>query len=80
MRMCDLNTGLGQLTHAFADLRDRWAETKDQWHDDVGRQFEQNHLQPIPSRLQLLVAAVSRLTETLEQAEKELDDRPETLY
>jgi len=79
MKVCDLNTGLGQLTHAFAELKDRWAETKDQWQDDVRRQFEQNHLQPIPSRLQLLVAAVQRLTETLELAEKELDDRPEVL-
>lgn len=78
MKTCDLNTGLGQLTHAFGELKDRWSETKDLWRDDVRRQFEQHHLQPIPSRLQLLVAAVQRLTDTLEKAEQELDDRPET--
>lgn len=75
MKICDLNTGLGQLTHAFSELKDRWAETKDHWHDQARKQFEDNHLLPIPSRLQLLVAAVHRLGEALEQAEKELDDR-----
>ena len=78
MKICDLHTGLGQLSHAFGELRDRWNETKDVWRDDVRRQFEQNHLQPIPPRLQLLVAAVQRLTDTLEKAEQELEDRPET--
>jgi hypothetical protein len=77
MRNCDLNTGLGQLTHAFAELKDRWAETKEQWRDQAREQFEQTHLAPIPSRLQLLVAAVHRLSEALEAAEQELDDRGE---
>ena len=77
MRICDLNTGLGQLTHAFSDLKERWADTKEHWHDQTRQQFEQTHLAPIPSRLQLLVAAVHRLSEALEAAEQELDDRGE---
>lgn len=79
MKICDLNTGLGQLTHAFSEFKDRWSETKQVWRDQSREQFEEAHLRAIPPRLQQLVAAVQRLTETLEKAEAELDDRPETL-
>ena len=77
MRIADLNSGLGQLSHAFSQLKDRLAETKSGWDDASRRQFEEKHLHEIPQRMQLLVAAVQRLSEVLEQAEKECDDRPE---
>ena len=31
MNVCDLNTGLDQLTRAVSDLTDRWADTKAVW-------------------------------------------------
>lgn len=75
MRVCDLNTGLGQLTEAFSHLKERLAETKTHWNDETSRQFQQAHLEPILPRLQLTVAAVQHLSEVLARAEKELDDR-----
>lgn len=79
MRICDLNSGLGQLSHAFSQLKDRLADSKADWDDASRRQFEQNHLAEIPARMQLLVAAVQRLNEVLEKAEKDCDDRAEQL-
>jgi hypothetical protein len=71
MRICDLSSGTGQLTQAFADLKDRWKEAKEHWNDDVRRQFEQTHLAEIPTRLTQLLGAAQRLAEVLEKAGKD---------
>jgi hypothetical protein len=74
MKICDLNTGLGQLAHAHAKLRDRMADVKEQWNDEALRQFEKDHLEELPARLQLLVTAVQHLAEILEQAERDCEE------
>jgi hypothetical protein len=78
MTICDLNTGLSQLTHAFSELRERWTETRQHWHDATSRQFEEQHLGEIPARLELMVAAVQRLAAVLEKAEQECQDESQT--
>jgi ubiquinone biosynthesis protein UbiJ len=75
MRVCDLNTGLGQLAQAMSHLRDRWAEAKTHWHDEASRQFEKAHLAELPARVQHVVQATQRLAAVLEAAEQELNDR-----
>lgn len=71
MAICDLQTGLGQLAQAQTRLREQWALAKTHWHDQASRQFEEQHLREIPARLQLLAAAVQRLSAVLAQAERE---------
>jgi hypothetical protein len=78
MKICDLTSGTGQLSQSFADLKDRWVEAKEHWHDDVRRQFEQTHLAEIPTRLTQLLAAAQRLAEVLEKADKDLGDYQES--
>jgi hypothetical protein len=75
MRICDLGSGVGQLTHAFSQLKDRVAQARAVWNDDACRDFERIHLAPIPARLQLTLAAVQRLAEVLATVERELEDR-----
>ena len=75
MRICNLTDGLGQLTHAMAELNQRWAETQLQWNDETSREFEQTHLRPITGQMQTLVTAVQVLASTVEKASRELDDR-----
>jgi hypothetical protein len=77
MRICDLNSGVGQLTQAFSDLKDRWVESKQHWNDDVRCQFEQNQLNEIPTRLAQLLGAAQRLAEVLEKADKDCGDHEE---
>lgn len=74
MKICDLNTGVGQLTQAFSELKERWGETKAQWNDEAMRQFEKKHLEEIPGRIQMLLAAAQRLSEVLQKAERDLSD------
>ena len=75
MRICDLNSGVAQLTQALADLKDRWTESKEHWNDDVRRQFEQTHLAEIPTRLTQLLSAAQRLAEVLDKAGKDCGDQ-----
>jgi hypothetical protein len=74
MRICDLNSGVGQLTQAFSDLKDRWSEAKSHWNDDVRKQFEATHLAEIPTRLTQLLGAAQRLAEVLDKAAKDCGD------
>lgn len=78
MKICDLATGVGGLTHAFGELKERWLELKSHWHDDAARKFEETHLQPLPGKLRQMFAAAQRLGETLERAGNDLGDGRET--
>ncbi len=78
MRICDLNSGLGRIANALATLKQRWRETKEHWHDDNARKFEEVHLRPIPDKLQGVIAAVQRLSEVLDTAERDLSDQTES--
>ena len=77
MKICDLNTGLGRLAEGFSQFKERLAEVKSHWNDDALLQFEQNHLQEIPARMQRMLAAVQHLADVVERAERECEDRPE---
>ena len=71
MKICDLNSGLGQLSQAYAKLKDRLVETREVWTDDAFRQFDQQRLNEIPNRLQRLTAAVNAFIEVIQEAERE---------
>jgi uncharacterized protein YukE len=78
MRICNLSDGLGQLGRAAADLNQHWADTQMHWTDESSREFQAAYLQPIPSQMQLLIAAVQALASTVEKAARELDVCSET--
>lgn len=71
MKVCDLNSGLGQLSQAYAKLKERLVETREVWQDDAFRQFDQQRLGEIPARLQRLTAAVNAFIEVIQEAERE---------
>ncbi|WP_425617937.1 hypothetical protein NA78x_001627 [Anatilimnocola sp. NA78] len=77
MRICDLSSGIGQVSQAYAKLKERSNETREVWNDDAFRQFDQQRLNEIPARLQQLAAAVNRLTEILIEAERECGEPSE---
>lgn len=77
MRVCDLNTGIGRMTHAFSKLKEHWSAAKEVWRDEAARQFEEQHLKSVPNQMQFLLGAVQRLQEVVHQAARDLDDRDE---
>ena len=77
MNICDLNSGLGRLQRSAARLKERWQETRTVWMDQTQRQFQEQHLDPLPPQIGMVVAATQRLAESLEQAEKACADESE---
>ncbi len=77
MRICDLNTGRSRLIRAAKQLREQWDETRDFWNDQNSRDFARDHLEPISPQINLMLAAIHRLAEVLEQAERECLDENE---
>jgi uncharacterized protein YukE len=77
MRVCDLNSGVGQLTQAYSDLKDRWIEAKATWNDETSQAFQSEHLAELPDRLQQLLAAAQRLSSVVEKAEQECGEARE---
>lgn len=78
MKICDLNSGMGQLSQAYAKLKDRVTETRDVWADEAFRQFDRQRLNEIPARLQMMTAAVNRLHDILVAAERECGEPRDT--
>lgn len=77
MKMCDLNTGSTRLMRAAKYLKEQWAEAKEHWTDGTSQKFEKTFLEPLAPDVQLVIAAVQRLAEVLERAEKECDENRE---
>jgi hypothetical protein len=73
-RICNLGDGLGQLTHAVSDLNQRWTEAKQYWNDSTNHEFEQEHINPIQTQMQLLLTAAQVLAATADKATRELSD------
>jgi hypothetical protein len=78
MGVADLQSGLGQMTQAFAQLRDEWTAAAEHWNDDARRKFEEACLAPLPAHLKLVVTAANQLQAAIAAAEKELGDGPDT--
>ncbi|MBB72993.1 MAG: hypothetical protein CMJ75_00620 [Planctomycetaceae bacterium] len=77
MKICDLNSGLGRLQRSATRLKERWQETRTVWMDETRRQFQEQHLDPLPSQIGMVLAAAQRLAESLEKAEKACADESE---
>jgi 2-polyprenyl-3-methyl-5-hydroxy-6-metoxy-1,4-benzoquinol methylase len=74
MKVCDLSGGVGQLSQALAHLKDQWQITQEHWNDEKRRQFEEQHLRPLPEKMKFILAAAQRLSELMEKATQELND------
>lgn len=74
MKVCDLNTGVGDLTRAAKRLRECWSETSEYWNDATSQQFEKEHLQQMGPEIQQAMAAIQRFAEIVNQAEKDCED------
>lgn len=75
MRLCDLNSGVGQLNQALSQLKQKWHDAAPLWNDDNRRTFQEQHLEPIPAELQALALAVESLAQVIAHAERDCSDR-----
>jgi hypothetical protein len=73
MRIADLTSGAAKIASAFTTLRAHWEDTKEHWHDDNRRRFEENYIDPLEPQVAAALDAIGRLTEVLEHAERECE-------
>ncbi|MCA9268930.1 MAG: hypothetical protein KDA41_10695 [Planctomycetales bacterium] len=75
MSLCELTGGAKRLQKATKLLKEQWARTREHWQDQTAAKFEEDHLQPLGERIKLALAAVGRLAEVFDEAEKQLSDQ-----
>jgi hypothetical protein len=71
MRVFDPTPGTGRLRQAMETLDRQWAATREHWHDEAGRQFEERHLEPLRSELAQALVTIHQLADVLARAERE---------
>ena len=54
-----------RLQHALKDLREKWDITRESWDDQVARDFEKNHLDPVEHVVKHTLVGMDKLSETL---------------
>ncbi len=78
MKVCDLYTGGSQLKRAAKTLQETWQQTAEHWNDKTSQEYKEKYIQPLLPEITQALAAVYQMSELLEQAERECNDRSET--
>jgi hypothetical protein len=73
MKIADLTSGAAKISSAYKTLKVRWDNTKEHWHDDNCRRFEENYIDPLEPQINAALEAISRLAEVLGRAEQECE-------
>ena len=71
MPVADFFTASAKLNQDLKGLIQRWQATKEVWNDVAARNFEEDHLQPLPNKFRILLDTTSRLSDLLQRAEQE---------
>jgi hypothetical protein len=73
MRIADLTSGAAKIATAYKTLRVHWEDTKEHWHDDNRRRFEENFIDPLEPQIASALDAISALAEILNRAQRECE-------
>jgi hypothetical protein len=60
-----MSAGAARLNFALKTLRERWDAAKEQWSDQVSRDFEKNHLDPLEGQAEAAMRAMEKIAEVL---------------
>jgi hypothetical protein len=73
MTIADLTSGAAKIATAYKTMRVHWEDTKEHWHDDNRRRFEENFIDPLEPHVAAALEAIGRLADVLSQAERECE-------
>jgi hypothetical protein len=54
-------------------MRVHWEDTKEHWHDENRRRFEENFIDPLEPQIAAALDAIAALAEILNRAERECE-------
>lgn len=60
-----MSAGSARLAFSQKTLRERWDDVKQQWSDQVSRDFEKNHLLPLDHQTSLAIRGMDKMAEVL---------------
>lgn len=60
-----MSAGSARLTFTQKTLREHWDIAKQQWSDQVSRDFEKNHLIPLDHQTTSAIRAMEKIAEVL---------------
>ena len=69
-----MTAGSAKLELAWQTLQAKTTEIGDAWTDEAYARFVETYLQPIGPRVQTMIAAINRLSEVLNSAERQCRD------
>ena len=73
MRIADLTSGAAKISTAYKTMRVQWEDTKEHWHDENRRRFEENFIDPLEPQIAAALDAIGALAEILNRAQRECD-------
>jgi hypothetical protein len=68
-----LTTGRTKLLESYKALLAHWEETRIGWGDLAGREFEEDHWEPIEPQVQAALRAIDRLAAVIGQMRHECE-------
>ncbi len=60
-----MSAGAARLNFSLKTLRERWDAAKEQWSDQISRDFEKNHLDPLEQQSESAMRAMDKIVEVL---------------
>lgn len=60
-----MSAGSARLNFSLKTLRERWDAAKEQWSDQVSRDFEKNHLEPLERQAESAMHGMDKIVEVL---------------
>ena len=75
MHVGNLQGASGRLQEALEQLQLAWGNTAEYWRDANASEFEEQHLRQILEEFQAAIPAVSQLTQVIQAAVRELEER-----
>ncbi len=74
MNLGNLTSSAGRLQEALDVLIQRWENTREVWHDDRSRQFEEQYLRPLREELAVGLPAVGLMSQSISAAQRALNE------
>ena len=66
-----MSSGANRLNHAMKTLRAKWDDIEPLWRDNVRREFETQHLEPLERQVASTMRAMHDLSEVIHRARRE---------
>jgi hypothetical protein len=60
-----MSAGSARLNFSVKTLREQWDAAKEQWSDQVSRDFEKNHLAPLEHQSTAAIRAMEKMSDII---------------